>query len=181
MKKDALVNEEDGGSFLVRGPKMIPDDDRLPRNLELAKDEDEMAAILFERLSKMFTQSMILRTRANQARVWKYDRNWKAPKANESIFLDTTSPFRIVSRSKAPYHGPIHPNPVTSKFFEQWHIPAPEHVSIAPLFNGEEIYAFIFCIGKKEAYRPEILADLEKYRDEFQFALQKKGFFKAAS
>lgn len=165
-------------TFVQRPPEMIDEDSRLPRNLELAKDDDEMAAVLFERLSHLFKMSMILRTRANEARVWKYDRHWAAPKSNEPVFLDTPSAFRVVVRSKAPFHGPVFPSPVNDKFFAQWGVPLPDHLSIVPILNGEMIVALILCVGSKEANTLEHLDRLERYRNDFQNILIERNIFK---
>ncbi len=103
------------------------------------------------------------------------DRYDKLQQEAELYELSAPSPFRIVNRSKQPYHGKIAPNPVMDRFFKKWEQGVmPIHLTIVPINSNEKLTGMFLAWSYKD------LSDL-KYLTQVLTAMGLSSFNKSES
>jgi len=85
--------------------------------------------------------------------------------------IDEPGMFRISYRSLMPYHGYVISSPVHDRLFSELSTDMPEHVTLLPLLQQDEILGFFYMERKKVADLKEIpnLSRLELQWDELAF------------
>lgn len=90
-------------------------------------------------------------------------------KGNENYNLSVTDPsiFYIVAATYKAFHGPIIPNEINEKFFEDWNQgTVPDHATLVPLIFKDKLLAILMGIGEKSAYSHQVLRSTEKLAQE---------------
>lgn len=103
---------------------------------------EEELTLGFTKAYQFYRNLMILKLKDNVALPVRWDPSYKKPKSLQGISLNEPSIFRIVARTKKPFHGPITPNAINDQFIEYWfdgH--KPNYLTIHPLFFEKE------CVG----------------------------------
>ncbi|MCB0362271.1 MAG: hypothetical protein KDD35_06100 [Bdellovibrionales bacterium] len=136
-----------------------------PAKLEDCKTEDQVVALAFSQIDLKYDGSMVLLFEGTKLRAWKWGSYWKA--ASEKAFLpfdiSQACIFRIVRRTRMPYHGYIVENEINSEFFQNWGFnELPAHVTISPLKYDTHLVGMVLSVGKKEADTSQNLLHHEK-------------------
>jgi hypothetical protein len=102
---------------------------------------------VFTEMQNHFLKSIIFKIENNQAVPWKWDENFvQGPEVG--ITLAEPSIFKIVSKTKKPYHGYVVANPVNTQFFNDWnHKKLPEHVTMSPLVYKNSLIGMLMGFG----------------------------------
>lgn len=137
-----------------QGP--ILTDEWSPDQLEDSIKEEQVFAWAFQQLRTHYTSSMLLLlVNDKEYKPFRWEKDWKASAQAPSLIMDVTkpSPFRIVHRSKQPYHGPLIENEFTKTFFTQWGYKKtlPAHVTITPIALQPHGHGVLLCVGDAEA------------------------------
>ncbi len=146
-------------------------EDLAPESLAQAKTEDEAYAWLFRQLQEYYSSSMILlNIQGHQLQPYKWEHVWKPvdESALNPISTQTPSLFRIVSKTKMPYHGAIIENELTNVFFKSWGYKKsnPEHATAVPLLIDDHLMGIVLAVGEKEANTTQALAQAERSADQ---------------
>ncbi|MEO0335089.1 MAG: hypothetical protein AAF202_01760 [Pseudomonadota bacterium] len=127
-------------------------DRELPASIESAKSDKEVVAWAFNELKQSFAQSMILMVDDKNLKAWKWESVWspKSTEALESFSADKPGVFRIVIRTKQPYHGFIVESPANKEFFDKWgFIDMPKHATVMPLEIDGHMFGMALCVGEE--------------------------------
>ncbi len=121
--------------------------------------------IIWKKLGSHFDHVMVLTFKDGFAIPWRWDPKLM-PKAQseplQKFTLAKASPFRIVARTQKSYHGLLVPNEVSDLFFQTWNQGSyPEHLSIAPILDGEVTTGFLMAWGNQAANTKECLQLIE--------------------
>lgn len=103
---------------------------------------EEELTLGFTKAYQFYRNLMILKIKDNVVIPMRWDPSYKKPKSLQGIPLNQPSIFRIVTRTKKPFHGPITSNSINDQFIEHWfdgH--KPNYLTIHPLFFEKE------CVG----------------------------------
>ncbi len=123
---------------------------------------------IFRDNSKHFDKTMLLLKMGDQIKPWKWDLNFKAPASGaQGVSLVQPSPFRIVTRTKKPYHGYLVKNDISEKFFKEWNnAQMPEHLTLVPILVDDHVIGMLLSTGKKAADTKENLLRAESLGNE---------------
>ncbi len=119
----------------------------------------------FTELKQHFIAAWILRMDNNQLKPWKWDPVLKPMSDQATRSIDTTKPslFRIVCRTKLPYHGHAVESPTNIEFFKAWGFAElPKHVTAVPILSGETLTGVMLAVGDSSANTPQVLLFAEK-------------------
>ena len=147
-----------------------------PVNLGDAKSEDAVASWVFNQMQDKFEKSMILLFEGNKLRPWKWDSPWKLAKAEglEAFDVSKACVFRVVRRTRLPYHGHLVKNEINEAFFAHWgHEELPKHVTICPIQYDSHLVGMIVSVGSKDCDTHQHLAFAERQTDKLSEAMQK--------
>lgn len=125
----------------------------------------EVANHAFAKFSRYFDRHMILLMKGFELRpnVWAGNWNLKSIKPN-AINLDQASIFRIVSRTKLPYHGYTKPSVVNDLFFAEWtNANPPAHVTVVPLIVNDQLIGMIMGATDSSLDAKVALMDAERW------------------
>jgi len=103
---------------------------------------EEELTLGFTKAYQFYRNLMILKIKDNVVIPMRWDPSYKKPKSLQGIPLNQPSIFRIVVRTKKPFHGPVTSNSINDQFIEHWfdgH--KPNYLTIHPLFFEKE------CVG----------------------------------
>ncbi len=142
------------------------DSDRLaPTNLTAESSEIEVIAWGFQQLKLKFKYSWLMMVHGENLSHYCWDASVKptSPHAKDPIDLSQPSLFRIVVRTRMPYHGHVVERPVNTGFFRAWGIrKTPPHVTAIPLSSGGHLVALLLCAGDKPEQLDQVLRFTEK-------------------
>lgn len=141
-------------SEVILGGGDLSDVTRIAQNTLLSTPDEKLEGWMeqiFKDLESKFQKSMILLKKGERVRAWKWDHNFgPSSMVSSGISLIRPSPFRIVARTKKPYHGYVVPSDIADKFFGEWNdYITPEHMTIAPILVGDHVIGMLLAIGAK--------------------------------
>ena len=147
------------------------------KRLESTKKE-AIAAPRIENLEKIKLQSIwkelhgfykkSLITKFNdkeEFHIWICDSKWDIQEEAKTVFFNIIEPssFKVVVRSRMPFHGPMPTSSLNQKFIETCGLTElPEHVTIVPLLDSHCIVGFLFSIDSSSTSSFEALAIAEE-------------------
>lgn len=152
----------------IRGE--IDSDRQAPHSLDDAESEDQAVAWCFQQLKPHFRYAWILKVKGDDLIPYKWDSQARAKgsQAEQPIDLKQPSLFRIVARTRMPYHGHVVDSPINTAFFKLWGLrETPPHVTAVPLLEGGKISAILICAGEKPAQADAVLRSTEKVANQF--------------
>lgn len=133
---------------------------------------DQVSAELqsaFERIREDYIGSVFLKCVDNQGFILKWDPKLLISKDVQStpIALDTPSLFRIVFKTRLPYHGFAVDSPAHREVFAQMGLKThPSCVSAIPLFDHNALCGMLVAFGEESAQTPKALERLQKVADD---------------
>lgn len=170
----AELKKTPGSGFtLVSNPDLkanaangVVDSDQLaPATMEAATSETQAVAWVFQQLKQNFRYSWLLAVQGDMVRVWRWDSACK-PASDEALApIDVGQPslFRIVSRTRMPYHGHVVESQINTIFFRNWGLrQTPAHVTAVPLMSESHLTAILLAAGEKPAQPDQVLRFCEK-------------------
>lgn len=113
-----------------------------PMSTIQTQELEEELTLGFTKAYQFYRNLMILKIKDNVVIPMRWDPSYKKPKSLQGISLNQPSIFRIVARTKKPFHGPVTSNSINDQFIEHWfdgH--KPNYLTIHPLFFEKE------CVG----------------------------------
>lgn len=147
-----------------------------PPNITDAQSENEIVAWSFKKLKEFFKQSMVLIFEGDDLKAWKWEKAW-APRSKESFEKFSTeeaSIFRIVRRSKLPYHGHVVPSDANRQFFLNWGIVnLPEHVTLIPLLLEDQPVGILISMGDQAANTQQALVFAQRVGERLTESLKR--------
>ncbi|MBX7232189.1 MAG: hypothetical protein K1X29_08910 [Bdellovibrionales bacterium] len=165
----APVNVNSSLNVSVNEPSVVSgdgpiDSDRLaPSSFELAKNENEVIAWCFQQLKLYFRYSWYLFKKENTLLPYKWEISAQLATTISPVDLENPSLFRIVARTKMPYHGHVVESPSNVQFFKQWGLNTiPPHVTAVPLLVDQHLVGLLVCAGEKPANMDQVLKFVEK-------------------
>ncbi len=76
--------------------------------------------------------------------------DWSKPATIKPIDYSSPGIFRIVMKTKHPFHGQPRPNPSNNEFFKTWMKESyPEHMTLVPIFINKKIYGILLGCASK--------------------------------
>jgi len=139
----------------MAAPEAVVDlDNDLPASLEAAESDKQVAAWAFNELKQIYNTSMILTAAETKLTPWKWESLWSPEneKAFETFEGNKPGVFRIVARTKQPYHGFVVDSPANVEFFTAWgYLELPKHVSVLPLKVDGHMIGMLLCVGEEAA------------------------------
>lgn len=122
---------------------------------------DKEVITTFQQMKTFFKKSMLLAVGDKDLLIkpilWDGSFDVQTP-AKLDFNLKTPSIFKIVSGTQKPYHGYVVPNDLNESFFESWnHGQIPDHVTLVPLMDGEQVVGMIMGLGEKASYNKNVL------------------------
>ncbi|MCB0364545.1 MAG: hypothetical protein H6624_06205 [Bdellovibrionaceae bacterium] len=147
-----------------------------PMSLAAAKSEDQVASYVFQQLRDKFEKSMILLFEGTKIRPWKWDSPWVAtlPSAADAFDISKACVFRVVRRTRLPYHGYLVKNEINENFFRLWgHSELPDHVTICPIQYDSHLVGMLLSVGDKKCDTPQHLSHSERITIQLSEAMQK--------
>lgn len=114
-----------------------------------------------QQLKPFFKKAMILAVGDKDSfvkpLVWDKDFENQKPQSVE-FNIKTPCIFKVVSGTQKPYHGYVIVNDLNESFFEAWNQgQVPDHVTIVPLLDGENVVGMLMGIGEKSSYNKNVL------------------------
>lgn len=147
-----------------------------PQQITDASNGNEAFAWAFKQLKSHFMGSMVLTVEGDSLTAWKWDPMLKpqAQMAMESFSLVDPSLFRIVARTRHPYHGHVVETATHQAFFKSWGFSKPPlHVTAVPLVTDHEVKAIMLSIGEKKCDTLDVLDFAERVCERFWSQLHK--------
>lgn len=149
---------------------VIDIDKTAPHTSDACSNESEAAAWLFSELKSHYQQSMILILNGDELKPWKWENSWtpKSKAAFNPFNPDQPGLFRIIKRTKQPYHGYVVDSPLNKEFFKLWGFDNfPEHVTALPMIVEGHLTGIVLCLGDESSASDRALMDAEKIVTEF--------------
>lgn len=133
-------------------PKQEPVEEALPSETPI--DENDPFQWLFNELHSQFSRSMVLKVESGAYKIWQKDDRWN-PRVEQpdDYLIETQSPsvFRVVYRTKLPYHGRVAASEVNDHFFHSFGLPgSPECLTLAPIKKNKKVIGALLAIGGQE-------------------------------
>jgi hypothetical protein len=154
-----------------------------PEDISTATTENEAVAWAFKKMKDHFTQSMILLFEGDRVKPWKWEKLW-APRedaAFQGLSLGSPGIFRIVHRTRLPYHGHVVPSDANREFFLNWGLPnLPAQATLVPLMMGDQPVGVLLGVGEASANNPQILMETDKIATKLADRLSRLHSSKAA-
>ena len=136
-----------------------------PNDLNEATTDSQAVAWAFHRLRSHFHHSMILLFSGDELVPWKWEKPW-VPRSSENFkpfSLEQPSLFRIVYRTRLPYHGHVVPSEANVQFFLNWgHESLPAHVTTLPIIIEGHLLGILLSVGETSTNTPEVLDFCER-------------------
>jgi len=142
-----------------------------PRPLSSAQNTSALAALALAHLHQQFELGMILLfDEASQTlKPWKWSEMLTSAANAEltSIDLNQPSAFRIVFRSKQPFHGPVYTSPVNQAFAKAFlggKLPA--NMTVVPIMDAKQWRGMLLGITTKPKNYRQALGPLQDISDD---------------
>lgn len=155
---------------------MIDSDREAPRTIESAQNQRESVAWVLQQLRQYFHFSWLFFLKGDKLtpQFWEKSARKVDDAATDAIDLTQPSLFRIVARTRMPYHGHIVDNPINTGFFKKWGLRStPEHVTAIPVLNGDKLVAVLLAAGKKPEKSDAVLRFVERLAPSISVAITK--------
>lgn len=149
---------------------VIDTENMAPHSSDSAANDTEVSAWLFNELRQFFKQSMILLKDQDKLKPWKWENNWQpsSESAFESFSPDQPGLFRILMKTKHPYHGYVVESDLNKSFFKFWgYETLPDHVTAIPMKMDGQVTGVILSIGSESAATESTLIHSERLAQEF--------------
>lgn len=105
---------------------------------------------ILTRSQNYFYSSMILVYHNKTITPSYWSGNWSKPDKIEPINYSSPSIFRIVMKTKHPFHGKPRPNISNNEFFKVWMKGSyPEHITLVPILINKKIYGVLLGCASK--------------------------------
>lgn len=152
------------------------------REASSAKDLNELGAIVQARAMKDFSGVMILTFEGSELRPWKWSDYLTTPRNRDIASINLTSPsiFRIVHRTKLPFHGYVSTSEVNKAFFTAFNkaMKFPTNVSVVPVIVDRQWIGMVLAASERTVHYKVALPGLERLAYEFgqrYLSLRKKA------
>lgn len=168
MAQPAMSEDTTGFTMVTSDTKndgAIDSDTLAPARFEAAKNESERLAWIFQQLKQHFKHSWIMYINNEKLVPWKWDKAVvpKSQEASQPIDLHQPSLFRVVFRTKMPYHGPVISNLINTSFFKNWGLKTtPGHVTAVPIVMDGILVAMLIASGNTPEQSDHVLRFVEK-------------------
>lgn len=147
-----------------------------PTGVAAATNEDQVATWIFKQMKDKFEKSMILLFEDNKLQPWKWDKEWTLtdPKGSQPFDVSKTCVFRVVYRTRLPYHGYVVRNEINEVFFSQWgHPELPQHITICPIQQDSHLVGMLLSVGDKNCETQQHLIFAERQAKQLSEAIQR--------
>ncbi len=136
--------------------------------LDECQDLSEVAVNTFSKMSRYFDRHMILLLKGFELRPHIWAGNWNLRSNRPAgINLDQPSIFRVVSRTKLPYHGYTKPSACNDMFFGEWsNGTPPAHVTLVPIMIKDQLVGMILGATDGSLDLKVSLTDAERWISE---------------
>ncbi len=154
-----------------------------PRPFETCNTLNDVGAVGCAHILKHFNGAMILLFDGETLKPWKWTDLLTKPQNKDlpTIELQTPSMFRIVHRTRLPYHGHVAASAANNKFFQAFHDGrAPKHVTITPMFRDRTWVGMIMGVSNAEVNYKQSLRYMETLAKEIASHVERVRGAKAA-
>jgi hypothetical protein len=80
-----------------------------------------------------------------------------------AVSLKVPSFFYIVASTYRPFHGPVTPNDINEKFFDEWNQGfIPDHATLIPILHKDRLIGILMGIAPGSAYTSQVLRQAAK-------------------
>lgn len=138
------------------------------------KTLDALADNALIAITETFEHGVMFMFQRGDLRPFKWTSNLLSVKGEKPDPIDLSYPsiFRIVHRTRLPYHGYVVANPVNTQFFNHFHRgEIPKHVTVTPVLIGSGIAGMLMGISNNEIDYRESLKKMEALTVEVANAL----------
>ncbi len=142
---------------------------REPRPLEACTSQSDLGQIVISHILQTFEGAMILLFEKDRLRPWLFSDLFRSEKNKElpTIELETPSIFRVVKRTKLPYHGYVMPSPTNDAFFAAYlGGKTPQHATLVPVIVDDNLFAVLMGVANSEIDYKNSLVQMERLADE---------------
>lgn len=122
--------------------------------------ESQEIDLAFRQLKEHFISSMILKADGNFISLYKWSPEFDLASVSDKCKIDLSGPslFRIVSKTKLPYHGYVVDSPVHRDFFKSIGFDdLPASVTAVPIKIEDGLWGMLVSIGTEAAQRAKTL------------------------
>jgi len=144
---------------------------------------EEVVEVAFRKMADLFEKSVMLIFQGGELRPWRWTASVGRDQKNKAskISLETPSIFRIVFRTRLPYHGYVVGNPINSAFFAEMNAgEVPPHVTIMPVMIQDQIAGMLMGISNAPVDLRTSLRQMEHITDGVNEAFKRIRANKAA-
>lgn len=111
-------------------------------------NEQDLVLSAEKQFASTYHSFILLRNETTQLRPVELKGRWQAPEDAITVDLSLPSLFRIVTRTKLPFHGPVSGSAVNDQFFMQYKV-TPKFVTACPIIRDEQV-AYVFLLVSDE-------------------------------
>lgn len=145
---------------------------------------DKELDVIFGQMKGVFNHALLLAV-GDKDRIVKpiaWDRDVHAETAKNIEFnLKKPSIFRTATGTQKPYHGYVVANDLNDSFFESWNSgQLPEHVTLVPVIDGDNVVGLLMGIGAKTCYTKSTLQMTERMCKDIAQKLLRNSLGRAA-
>ena len=153
------------------------------QGLEECKSKDELGDMTVQRILGQFEGGMVLLCENEKLKPWKFN---QLPVSSESgklaeIELQSPSIFRVVNRTRLPYHGYVTPSAINTAFFNAFHAgELPKHVTLTPILSDNNLIGMLLAISSHELDFKTTLTPVQNLSHEFALHFRRLQALNAA-
>ena len=138
-------------------------------NVEKCSNVDELATHTLSAMTRHFNGALLFRLEGDLIKPWKYTQPFRTPsKDYGGLELSSPNIFRIVDRTRLPYHGPVLPAPENDRFFKSFlGGKSPAHVTIVPIIHKKKLIGMAMGIADDDKPYKHILPIMEGLATQF--------------
>jgi hypothetical protein len=144
--------------------------------------EQQEIDLAFRTLKEHFTSSMLMKIDGNYASLYRWSSEFDLAAVANQCKVDLSGPslFRIVAKTKLPYHGFVVDSPAHRDFFKQiGYDDLPASVTAVPIKIEDELWGLLLSLGTQAASRAKPLQAAETAVEKLKEALA--GVWKPAA
>lgn len=175
-ESSGVVDKKEDSGFTITNIDSKP--------IESARTFNEVGAIGLIHALKHFEGAMVLVTKENQMKPWKWSDFMTHPHNSsfDSVELESASIFKIAYRTLKPFHGPVAFSPANEAFFKAFtsNGKLPLHATVAPIVLHSQCVGMIVGIARKPLAYKAILPSIERLADQMSQAFAKFNSASAA-
>lgn len=140
-----------------------------PKDLDTSHSRSELAANALEHILQTFEDAMVLTFERGILKPWVFSARLKSEKNDFLPTIETGKPsiFRIVLRTRLPYHGYVASSPTNDAFFKAYYKGTlPKHVTLVPIKIENQILGMLMGLSNKENESKSSLAQMERLAED---------------